>query len=270
MNQAVNQKAGHVEPQRLFVEREEILQVKEVTFSYGEQGVLEHVSFSLRKGEMLGLVGPNGSGKSTLLKIILGLLPLKSGEVFWYGSPIRRFRQWAKIGYVSQKANSFNTGFPATVEEVVEMGQTGKMGLFRHPGKADRDKVREALATVEMDAFMGRNIGRLSGGQQQRVFIAKAIVSDPDVLILDEPTVGVDARSEDLFYDLLERLNRERGMTILLVSHDLGVVSEKMDSVACINHTLYYHGPAKDFQGKREEVLLSAYGNRMKVLEHHH
>jgi len=251
-------------------ETDEILRVTDLSYSYEDQKVLDHINLRLRKGEMLGLVGPNGSGKSTLLKIILGILPLQSGEVYWYQTSIKRFKDWSRISYVSQKANSFNTGFPATVEEVVEMGLTGKIGLFRHPGKVEREKVKEALATVEMDRFLKRNIGHLSGGQQQRVFIAKAIVSDPDVLILDEPTVGVDAHSEELFYDLLSRLNKERGISILLVSHDLGVVSERMDSVACINHQLFYHGPAEGFKERREEVLRSSYGGQMKILEHHH
>ncbi|WP_028987131.1 metal ABC transporter ATP-binding protein [Thermicanus aegyptius] len=247
-----------------------ILEIKDLFYRYDENEVLKGVSLSLKKGEMLGLVGPNGSGKSTLLKVILGFLPLQRGKVLWYGTELSRFRHWERIGYVSQKANSFNTGFPATVEEVVGLGRVGRIGLFKRPGKADREKVREALATVGMEPYLKRNIGRLSGGQQQRVFIAKALVQDPEVLILDEPTVGVDAHSEEVFYSLLKRLNQERGISLLLVSHDLGVVSEQMDTVACINHELFYHGPAEGFKERKEEVLLSAYGNDMRVLQHHH
>ncbi|MBE3554909.1 MAG: metal ABC transporter ATP-binding protein, partial [Thermicanus sp.] len=238
-----------------------ILEIKDLFYRYDENEVLKGVSLSLKKGEMLGLVGPNGSGKSTLLKVILGFLPMQRGEVLWYGTELSRFRHWERIGYVSQKANSFNTGFPATVEEVVGLGRIGRIGLFKRPGKADREKVREALATVGMEPYLKRNIARLSGGQQQRVFIAKALVQEPEVLILDEPTVGVDAHSEEVFYSLLKRLNQEKGISILLVSHDLGVVSEQMDTVACINHELFYHGSVEGFRERREEVLLSAYGN---------
>jgi len=250
--------------------QDEILRVNNVSFRYAEQDVLKNVSLTLHRGELLGLVGPNGSGKSTLLKIILGLLPLRRGEVFWFGVPLARFRDWTRIGYVSQKASSFNTGFPATVEEVVLMGLTAKLGLFRRPGKKERQAVDEALDLVGMNAFKKRTIGALSGGQQQRVFIARALVTDPEVLILDEPTVGVDMQSEERFYELLETLHRDRALSMILVSHDLGVVSQKMDTVACINHELFYHGAAEKFRDVQDEVVLKTYGREMQVITHGH
>jgi zinc transport system ATP-binding protein len=247
-----------------------ILDVKHISYRYGSKPVLEDVSFQLHKGEMMGLVGPNGSGKSTLLKIILGAIPMQEGSVEWFGKPLRKFDQWSRIGYVSQKANSFNTGFPATVFEVVMMGLTGKMGLFRRPGKREKERVQEAIATVGMGEFGNRNIGRLSGGQQQRVFIARALVSDPDVLILDEPTVGVDAHSEAQFYELLRKLNEERHISMILVSHDMGAVSTKMHSIACLNHRLHFHGGAEEFERMRPEILLRSYGHDVHVLHHDH
>ncbi|WP_082706213.1 metal ABC transporter ATP-binding protein [Aneurinibacillus sp. XH2] len=244
--------------------------MQHVSHRYGSKRVLEDVSLQLHRGEMMGLVGPNGSGKSTLLKVILGALPLQEGNVTWFGKPLRKFDEWSRIGYVSQKANSFNTGFPATVFEVVMMGLTAKMGLFRRPGKKEKERVREAIATVGMGGFEGRNIGRLSGGQQQRVFIARALVSDPDVLILDEPTVGVDAQSEAHFYDLLKRLNEENRISIILVSHDLGAISTKMHSISCLNRKLHFHGRAEEFERIRPEILLKSYGYDVHVLHHNH
>ncbi|MBN6187617.1 metal ABC transporter ATP-binding protein [Aneurinibacillus sp. BA2021] len=247
-----------------------ILDVQHVSHRYGNKHVLEDVSFQLHQGEMMGLVGPNGSGKSTLLKIILGALPVQKGDIIWFGKPLHKFTQWPRIGYVSQKANSFNTGFPATVFEVVMMGLTSKIGLFRRPGKKEKERVKEAIATVGMSAFEHQNIGRLSGGQQQRVFIARALVSDPDVLILDEPTVGVDAQSEAQFYELLKKLNEERHISMILVSHDLGAISTKMHSIACLNHTLHFHGRAEEFERLRPEILLASYGHDVHILHHDH
>lgn len=247
-----------------------VLNVGQVTHKFGDRTVLEDITFHLQKGEMMGLVGPNGSGKSTLLKVVLGLIPLQKGKVEWFGEPLGRFDKWPKIGYVSQKASSFNSGFPATVREVVTMGLTGKLGLFKRPGQAERERVDRAIATVELTERADYNIGKLSGGQQQRVFIARALVSDPEILILDEPTVGVDARAEARFYELLNVLNQEKELAIILVSHDLGAVSTKMDSIACLNQQLHFHGKAEDFKRMRPEILLRSYGHHVHVLHHDH
>ncbi|WP_047154755.1 metal ABC transporter ATP-binding protein [Aneurinibacillus tyrosinisolvens] len=247
-----------------------VLDVQHVSHRYGTNQVLEDISFQLHHGEMMGLVGPNGSGKSTLLKVILGVLPLQQGKIEWFGQPLGKFHDWPKIGYVSQKANSFNSGFPATVEEVVTMGLTGRLGLLHRPGKKEKERVHEAIATVGMSEFTSRNIGRLSGGQQQRVFIARSLVSDPDVLILDEPTVGVDAHSEAQFYELLRNLNEEKQISMILVSHDLGAVSTKMNTIACLNHRIHFHGNPEEFERMRPEILLRSYGHDVHVLHHDH
>ena len=142
------------------------------------------------------------------MKLILGLLKMQTGTIELFGENIRHFKDWQKVGFVSQKANSFNSGFPATVYEVVQSGLTKKIGLFKFASKADKQKVKKALESVDMLAYQNRNIGELSGGQQQRVFIARSLVVEPELMILDEPTVGIDTKNVYQFYELLRNLNK--------------------------------------------------------------
>ncbi|WP_091833481.1 metal ABC transporter ATP-binding protein [Marininema halotolerans] len=249
---------------------ENVLELTGIYFSYENQTVLEDVSLSLQRGEFLGLVGPNGSGKSTLLKIALGSYRPDRGEVRLFEQPIRRFRQWSRIGYVSQKANSFNLGFPATVWEVVASGLYGKMGLFRRFNKAHRIKVDEVIEKVGLTPYASRNIGKLSGGQQQRAFIARALVSDPELLILDEPTVGVDAHSAEQFYKLLSHYHREQGLSLILVTHDVGAVTTYIDRVACLNRRIHFHGDSQEFVAQQQKILSDSYGHEVQVVEHDH
>ncbi|GAK04201.1 zinc ABC transporter, ATP-binding protein ZnuC [Geomicrobium sp. JCM 19037] len=185
-----------------------------------------------------------------------------------FGSEINRFSEWGRIGYVSQRANRFNAGFPATVFEVVSMGLFGQVGLFRFIKKKDRNKVYDALQTVGMENFAKQPIGKLSGGQQQRVLIARALVSEPELLILDEPTVGIDAVSARKFYDLLGQLNREKGLTLLLVSHDVGTMTKYVTDVACLNKTIHFHGTAHDFEADKN--LSTLYGYDVQQIIHEH
>ncbi|MBO8171228.1 MAG: metal ABC transporter ATP-binding protein [Bacillaceae bacterium] len=250
--------------------QEPIIELRDVTFRYDNRPVLEHINMTLNPGEFLGLVGPNGSGKSTLIKIILGLLKPQEGEVRLFGQPLSRFKDWSRVGYVSQKANSFNTGFPATVFEVVSMGLFGKMGLFKWMGKKEKEKVYQAIETVGLSDYTRQNIGQLSGGQQQRVFIARALVSEPDLLILDEPTVGVDAYSVAQFYQLLDNMHRKMGVSLVLVSHDIGVITSRVDRLACLNKKLFFHGDPEDFSEQQECILNQMYGHDVHVIEHNH
>lgn len=202
---------------------EEIVKVKHLTFEYSDAAVLRDVSFTLNRGDFLGIIGANGAGKSTLIKVMLGMLQCDSGSIELFGGSIRDAR--AKIGYVAQKAASFNSDFPATVKEVVMSNLYPKTGLFRPYGKAQEERVRAVLKQVGMEEYENRLIGKLSGGQQQRVFIARALVSEPELLFMDEPTVGVDAQSVHAIMQLIKKLNDE-GLTIIMTNHDTPVLVE--------------------------------------------
>ena len=224
-----------------------IIEVENVSFAYSGEEVLTDIMLSIHKGDYLGIIGPNGAGKSTLLRIILGLLKPTSGTVKLFGQDINRFKQWSRIGYVPQKAVSFETNFPVTVEEVVAMGRYGKRGLFKFPNKEDFQKVTQSLKQVEMLPFRRKQISDLSGGQQQRGFIARALVTEPEIIFLDEPTVGVDIKTQKQFYSLLRRLNQELDLTLLLVSHELDILAHEATELAYINRTLDYYGNPEEF-----------------------
>ncbi len=247
-----------------------VVSINNVTFSYQERPVLEKINLDVPEGSFLALLGPNGSGKSTLIKLLLGLLPLHQGSIHLFGENVKKFRAWHRIGYVSQKANSFNSGFPATVFEVVSMGLFGKIGMFRFMKKSHKQRVMQAIQTVGLDEYTNQNIGELSGGQQQRAFIARALVSDPKLLILDEPTVGVDASSVDDFYELLKRLNREHGITLVLVTHDMGPVTDLVTHVACLNKRLHFHGDTHEYENMDNRELSSFYGHPVHAMDHQH
>ncbi|HYF92271.1 MAG TPA: metal ABC transporter ATP-binding protein [Symbiobacteriaceae bacterium] len=246
-----------------------LVQLTDVSFGYGGDPVLEEIRLAVGRGDYLGLIGPNGSGKTTLLKLILGTLPApRGGEIRLFGFPSAQFRERWKIGYVAQKAASFNAGFPATVEEVVMTGLAARRGLWRLFTAADRLAARDALEKVGMASFRDRMIGRLSGGQQQRVFIARALVSRPELLILDEPTVGVDIHAESQFYRLIRELRGTLGLTVILVSHDIGAVAHEVTSLACLNRRLFYHGSPDNWGS--DEQLCEFYGHPVRSVHHHH
>ena len=235
-----------------------IIELQNVTYSYPHENesAIEKVSLSVHKGDYLGIVGVNGGGKSTLLKLMIGLLTPQKGKIELFGEDIKNFKDWPKIGYISQQVSHIDSHFPMTVEEAVMMGRYPKLGLFRMPGQKDRELVREALVQVEMQDFRKRLIGDLSGGQQQRVFIARVLASQPEIIVLDEPTVGVDMKTQRQFYTLLQKLNTELGLTLILVSHELDIVAHEATEIAYINRELVYCGfPDKFVQSKYFEKL---------------
>lgn len=248
---------------------EEILRLRGVCVSYGSVPALEDVDLSVHQRDFLGIIGPNGGGKTTLLKVILGLIAPSRGEVGLFGG---RPRDAGKlVGYVPQYI-PFDRAFPISVWDVVLMGRlarASRVGYFR---AEDRARTREALKTVEMLDLKERRIGALSEGQKQRVFIARALVTDPKLLLLDEPTASIDACMQEGIYHLLERLRET--MAIVLVTHDVGVLSAHVDTIACLNRRLYYHESKEitldDLQAVYGcPVQLIAHGVPHRVMEEH-
>ncbi len=238
-----------------------VIEVEDLSFSYADALVLERVSLVIEAGEFVGLVGPNAGGKSTLLKLILGLLEPQAGRIRVLGqSPRQAVRH---IGYVPQHP-SFPRDFPISVEQVVLMGRLGIGPLLGGYRKRDRVSAARALEEVEALELARRPIGTLSGGQLQRVLLARALVGEPRILILDEPTANIDQRAEGDVFDLLADLNQR--LTILLVSHDIAFISAYVGRVACLNRTLNCHPT----QAVDEHIIQHLYGGHVRQVAHGH
>ncbi len=246
-----------------------VIELENVWVFYDQLPILESVNLVVHKGDFLGIIGPNGGGKSTLLKVILGLIKPTRGTVKVLGSYPDKARK--RIGYVPQY-NAFNLNFPISVKEVVLMGRIGRRGLFKKYSREDIKAADNALKTVDMLEYRDRQIGELSGGQRQRVFIARSLVSEPEILLLDEPATGIDTMMQKEFYELLEKLKAH--VTIIMVSHDLTAVSVLVDKIACLNGKLHYHGSRELVPDDIEAsyccpVELIAHGVPHRVLGEH-
>ena len=204
--------------------KNKVLEVKDLSFNYPDKSILHRLSFDVDAGDFMCIVGTNGTGKSTLLKLILNQLSPLEGEIKLLGTNSEKYKDFASIAYVSQKATNINRDFPATVEEVVSLGLYSKKGLFKRNTKEDKKLIDSALERVGMLDYKHRQIGYLSGGQQQRVFIAKALISNPRIIFLDEPTTGIDIRAVDSICCLLGDLNKNSGITIVMVTHDISSI----------------------------------------------
>ena len=245
----------------------EILSLTDVTLGYPGVIALSHISFAVQKGEFVGVVGPNGSGKSTLLKGMLGLLTVFGGEIDFHGFAHNQVKQVRKqIGYVPQKSKN-DTSFPALVKEVVAMGLYSQIGWFHSLKRIHWEMVRESLAQVGMADFSERPIGGLSGGQQQRVMIARALVANPSILMLDEPTASVDISAQLSILEILEFLNREKGITIMMVTHDINEIVHFCDKILLLNGETNRFGIPNEVLTK--ENLRMVYGDHIYVHEHH-
>ncbi|NLX62486.1 MAG: metal ABC transporter ATP-binding protein [Tissierellia bacterium] len=246
---------------------EKIVELRNVSFSYGINKVLEDISLYIKKGDFVGIIGPNGSAKSTLLKLMVGLLKADIGTIYLFNKPVNEFKEFYKIGYISQTAREFNNMFPATVEEVVAANIYNKNIFSGKIKREEKTKVEEVLQIVEMSRFRKKKIGDLSGGQKQRIFIARALVNNPEILFMDEPLVGVDIKSQSKFYRLLDRINEEFNITLVIVSHDIGVISKKVNRLFCLsNGKVYEH----DLKTDKNINLKGIYGENVNLLFHQH
>ena len=212
-----------------------IFDVKNLNFRVGDQEILKDISFQIFNGEYVAIIGPNGGGKTTLVRMLLGLSKPTSAEIRIYGKKLSRFKEWSKIGYVPQRASHVDANFPATVEDIVEMGRVSKRALFSPLSKEDKAIVHDAMLTMDVVDLKDKMIGTLSGGQRQRVMIARALASKPEILILDEPNTGVDMASQKRFYTLLSKLNKEENITIVFITHDVGVIADDIGRLFTIN-----------------------------------
>jgi zinc transport system ATP-binding protein len=247
----------------------EAIHLEDIWVQYNGLPVLEGINLSLYEQDFLGIIGPNGGGKTTLLKVLLGLVQPTRGQVRILGHSAKDGRRF--VGYVPQYTE-FDRDFPISVWDVVIMGRLSRRGLFRRYAQEDKGAVAEALQQVEMLEFRDRQIGELSGGQRRRVYIARALASDPKILLLDEPTASVDSSVLGNIYELLREMNRR--VTIILVSHDISVVSSYVKTIACLNRRLIYHA-SKEITPEMLEaayqcpVDLIAHGVPHRVFEQH-
>jgi len=251
----------------MLVQAKPVVEIRDLSIKY-PNGVmaLEGINVDVNERDLIALIGPNGAGKSTLLKVVLGLEKPTSGSVKLFGCPDLS-KNLKYVGYVPQSAQARDPNLPFSVYETVMLGRTPHAGLFHGMGAEDRQKVEETLKLFGIYELKDRKIGQLSGGQSQRVFLAKAMVAEPKLLLLDEPTSGVDTTSKKEFYNILERLNKERGITIILSSHDIGVITKIANRVLCINRSQFFCGENEDFSADIE--IHKMYEHPVEIMEHH-
>jgi zinc transport system ATP-binding protein len=249
-------------------EKTPILEVSNLYVSRSNSPVIEHASFTIHRGDYVGIVGPNGGGKTTLLLALLNILPRTKGSIRLFGQNIESFSDWEKVAYVSQHAINFDPQFPLAVRELVSLGKVNRSNLGRTLKREDWESVDEMLGFMGISDIADRRIGQLSGGQKQRVFVAKALVRNPEIILLDEPIVGVDAKTQEKFYKKLSDLNIKKGITILLVTHDLTAVFCRMSKVMCINRWVNVAEITEKLEA--EKVLRKAYGEHFHFVFHKH
>ncbi len=245
-----------------------IFEVTALDFEVQNQKILDSVSLKIFAGEYDAIIGPNGGGKTTFIRMLLKLQTPTSGSIKIFGQDINKFKGWNKIGYVPQRTVLLDATFPATVFDIVKMGRTSKSGFFRRYNKKDLKYVYDAMKKMDILDLKDKMIGSLSGGQRQRVMIARALSSNPTVLILDEPNTGVDVKSQHLFYELLRDLNKNENITILFITHDVGVIIDDVKRVLTINTKLLTCNNPKESISC--ENMSELYATNAHLLFNHH
>lgn len=245
-----------------------VLEVSNLNVSRSNSVVIEDANFTIHKGDYVGIVGPNGGGKTTLLLALLKITPRTRGRIQLFGQDIESFSNWEKVAYVPQHAVNFDAQFPLTARELVSLGRVNRSNLGRTLKRPDRKAVDEILEFMGISEIADRRIGQLSGGQKQRVFVAKALVGKPEMILLDEPIVSIDTKTQEKFYKKLSDLNIKKGITILLVTHDLTAVFCRMSKVMCINRWVNVSEITANLQPG--DVLRKAYGEHFHFVFHEH
>jgi zinc transport system ATP-binding protein len=246
----------------------QIVSVKNLTVRYNASDVFSGVSFIVEPGDYVAFAGPNGSGKTTLIKTILGLIMPAVGDVFLFNSHISRFDKWDKIGYIPQRL-AFNPYFPATVREVVAMGLISKMSFPKTITKSYEFAIDRVLSMMDILTLKKRNIGELSGGQQQRVIIARSLINEPELLILDEPTTAVDPETREKFFSILSEVNRNKNVTIVLVTHDTGSAGKYASKFLYFDRKIIFYGTFKDFCESKNMSEYFGSGSQHLICQRH-
>jgi zinc transport system ATP-binding protein len=245
----------------------EIVTTEGLACCYREGRVLEDISIRVLRGDYVGIVGPNGSGKSTLVKALLGLVDISAGRAALFGAPLADFRDWQRVGYLPQSLHLVNPVFPATVHETVGLGLLSQKSFPKRLNRADRSKIDQTLEELNISDLKQKLIGELSGGQLQRVLLARAIVNDPELLILDEPTAALDPETRGLFYSLIGEINRRRGVTVLLVTHDSGAIGQHASKMLYLDKKVLFYGSFEQFCHSPE--MSSLFGEHSQHLMCH-
>ncbi|MEW6215253.1 MAG: metal ABC transporter ATP-binding protein [Nitrospirota bacterium] len=247
----------------------DIISVDKLSFRYNSLEVLSDISFSVNAGDYIGLVGPNGSGKTTLIRAILGLIKPEDGNISLFGGSPSDFKDWYRVGYLPQKLTFFNPYFPATVKEIVSSGLFSKKRFPRRIKKSDEISINRALGLMDILDIKNKLIGELSGGQQQRVLVARAIVNEPELLILDEPTMALDPEMREKFFNTLKELNQSKNVTIILVTHDIGSIGKYASKILYLDKRIIFYGSFEDFCSSKD--MTSYFGEfTQHVICHRH
>lgn len=223
-----------------------ILEVNKLSFAYGAEPVFEELSFTVAAGDFIALAGPNGAGKTTLVRLILGLETRTSGQISLLGESSSKKIPWKQIGYLAQKNNLFNPLFPARVEEVVGLGLLAQKKYFKRLNSKDQERIADVLAYLKIDSLKHKSINDLSGGEQQKVFLARALVSKPKLLIMDEPNTALDPASRQEFFEIIKSLN-DQGVTIIMITHDTAQAGLYAKQLLYLDKKIVFYGPFKDF-----------------------
>jgi len=245
------------------------LSIRNLCAGYHGTEALRDVSFSVERGQYLGICGPNGSGKSTLIKVILGLLEPTAGDITLLGTPHDSFYDWRRIGYLPQGLQFFNPHFPATVSEVIRLGRLGGKSFPKRFNREDMIAVEKTMEWMDISHIRGSMIGELSGGLRQRVLLARALVNDPELLVMDEPTTALDPETRESFYKLIYEMNREKNTTVLLVTHDSATIGKYASHLLYLDKKVIFCGDFDDFCNSKEMTgLFGEHGQHLVCHRH--